>query len=606
MSKGPVKGKIVKRTLKLSSLETRKNRSHHHIASFDDLKVSSTRFYIYEDPSITMSSLVKTFRLMGTEALKEPSRLDHVITDSRAEQDVLSALEMHPLRTMDPNEAAVFIVPTPMSELLSYGCQWEECTWYDEVFGALLNHPIYKRSEGHNHVLISFNWLSFNKRMSSFIPALSRNYRRIENLTVANHYDPFGCLELTEPGTVVQPYTGFNFLFIKEYPVTKSFSIGLGIGNTFELQLPSFQKFQEAKHFLFYHSRGPEAHFAYGSTKYRMAPLAQRVIEVLPPSSIGYEIAKDEWVRDFISSQYCLIIRGDTPHSHALINAVRAGCLPVIVSDYYDVYAPPFKSTLSMQDFAFFILESEFLKNPARELLLLQNLHDDVIQEKLFNLTLVQSILLPDHPKSLFVEAFLKETIAVDRRFVPEVYTRRPIQVREGTSVISGNECTYRYPSTFSESEDDNDGQPIIFTGVISSARNHNRRHVIRGTWAEEYENPMRVFFVVAGRWEDIEQEFFDYGDLLWLDMNEGYRQLTYKTQILFFAVDKHVKKYDFLFKTHDDAYVSLQDLNRIGRVFKPDYWGLCGDGVSCTNPVHQLYSYHLLMYCFYLTCADQ
>jgi hypothetical protein len=81
---------------------------------------------------------------------------------------------------------------------------------------------------------------------------------------------------------------------------------------------------------------------------------------------------------------------------------------------------------------------------------------------------------------------------------------------------------------------------------------------------------------------------------------------LTYKTQILFFAVDKHVKKYDFLFKTHDDAYVSLQDLNRIGRVFKPDYWGLCGDGVSCTNPVRQLNSYHLLMYCFYLTCADQ
>jgi hypothetical protein len=571
--------------------------------SLVDIQDSTTRYYIYDDPAITMSVLVESRRAMGKGGYEAPSKLDHVLTDARAERDVMRALEVHPLRTMDVNEATVFVIPTPMSELLAYGCQWEECTWYDQVFDALLSHPIYQGTGGHRHVLINFNWLSFDMRMSSFIPALSRNFRRIENVTVANHYDPFGCLELTrrimgekqqqqqqqqqQNEHAVEP---FHYLFPIELPVTKSFSIGLGVGNTFAIHPPTFQKFVDSENFLFYHSRGPEAPFAFGSTPYRMAALNDTVIAALPASSIGFDITKDEWMRAFVSSQYCLVVRGDTPHSHAMINAVRAGCIPVVVSDYYEEYAAPFKSTLSMHDFCFILDEQKFLADPTKELLVLKSLPDEVIKAKLLNLTLAQQVVLPDHQHSWFVNAFLKETLAVDERYVPDVYTRVPVQVETDATIISGRRVGYRFPSTFADAalEDGGDSDSdslLLITGIISTASHHNRRHAIRGTWAASSsdDTTRRIFFVVSGPWHEIEREFLEHGDMLWLeDMDEGRQFLTYKTQVFFSAVDTHIALYDYIFMTHDDSYAGLDALQRIAQTRKPDYWGHCAEDVSC------------------------
>ena len=552
----------------------------------DNLKAVSSYFYIYDAPNITQAALVGPLRHMGEKAFREPSRLDHVLEDARAERDVLGALEKHPLRTFNPDEATIFVIPTPMTELLAYGCQWEECTWYDEVFDALLNHPIYKRTQGHNHVLISFNWLSFNKRMISFIPSLSRNYRRIENVTVANHYDPFGCLELTDQlgDSYDETEPGFWALYPEETPVTKSFSVGLGVGKTFEIQRPTYERFLASGNFLFYHTRGPEQPFAFGSNKYRMAPLNQAVIDVLPKSSIGFELDRIEWMRQFVDSKFCLVLRGDTPHSHALLRAVRAGCIPVMVSDSYEQYAGSFKSSIALQDYTFSLDEEEVLHDPAREISKLLDIPGDVIQAKLRNLTIAQSVLLPDHPESLFVEAFLVETTMVDEKLVPEVYTRVPFQAGTATTIISGKKYTYRYPSS-SFASSPKEHYPILVTGVLSTASNRNRRHVIRGTWAKHYRDPMRVFFLVAGPWEDIEEEFIEHGDLLWLDMKEDPSLLTYKTETFFSAVDTHFKNYDYIFKTHDDSYVGVHELDDIIEKYHPDYWGLCHEEVSCTCP---------------------
>lgn len=552
----------------------------------DDLQKLSTRFYIYDDPAITQSSRIHALRHLGKEAYQEPAQLDHVISDTQAERDVLEALKKHPLRTTNPRNATVFVIPTPITELLAYGCQWEECTWYDEAFDALLSHPVYKRTKGHNHVLISFNWLSFNKRMAGFIPSLSRNYRRIENVTVANHYDPFGCLELTEQmqDSYDETETDFAYLFPEELPVTKSFSVGLGGNSAMEIQEATYEKFLDSRNFLFYHSRGPEQPFAYGSTKYRMAPLNETVIDALPQSSIGFDISGEEWNREFSSSKFCLVVRGDTPHSHALLRAVRAGCIPVIVSDAYETYAGTFKSSLSLEDYSIILDEEKVLLDPASEIGTLLDISEDEIKGKLRNLTIAQSIALPDHPGSLFVQAFLKETMAVDQRLVPDIYTRVPYQVGTSIQVISGNEYTYHYPSNSFLSSPEEDG-PTLITGVLSAAWNRNRRQAIRDTWAKHYRNPMRVFFVVAGSWEEIEEEFVEHGDLLWLDAEEDVASVTYKTQMFFAAVDTHFERYDYIFKTHDDAYVGVHEIHDIIREYEPHYWGHCVDEVTLRTP---------------------
>jgi hypothetical protein len=199
----------------------------------EDLQSISSRFYIYDDPTISQSHIVDERRPSGKEAFGEPAEIDHVKADMKGEKLILDALENHPLRTRNPNDAQIFVVPTPMTELLAYGCQWENCTWYDDAFRALSNHPIYKRTQGHRHVIVALSWPSFNKRYSSYFPALSRNYRLIENVTIAHNYDPFGCVKLHEQNK--KKWGDFKKVYPGEMPVTNAFSLGLGFNDPFPI-----------------------------------------------------------------------------------------------------------------------------------------------------------------------------------------------------------------------------------------------------------------------------------------------------------------------------------------------------------------------------------
>merc|ERR1712238_391747 len=206
------------------------------------------------------------------------------------------------------------------------------------------------------------------------------------------------------------------------------------------------------------------------------------------------------------------------------------------------------------------------------QLLPLQELKDDFITSKLRNLALVQAMVLPDHPESLFVEAFLNEAKVADKKSVAKVMGRPSIGMREDLVSISGKAITYRYSSLLYAPPVD-DPQRIIF-GVLSAAHNRNARHMIRSTWAQDQEN---VFFLVAGPWENISTEFFLHGDILWLDIEESYYySLTYKTGLFLHATDKHVEQYSYAFKTDHDSYIVVEKLREALHGNRPDYWGNC------------------------------
>jgi hypothetical protein len=207
-------------------------------------------------------------------------------------------------------------------------------------------------------------------------------------------------------------FRGFDELFREERPVTEyTFCVGLG-GNATHgpLRKPTMENFHGSTLFIFYHTR--RAPSAYDSTKYRHAPLMNVSWSLLPPSSIGHEIPPAQWARDVSDSKFCLVIRGDNPASNSLFTAVKAGCIPVLISDWFLFYAPPFPTTLDLRDFSIVIAEEEFIQNPHAAIESLRHLPDEWIKSKLQALAWAQRVLLMDHPNSLFVPAFLREAMA--------------------------------------------------------------------------------------------------------------------------------------------------------------------------------------------------
>jgi hypothetical protein len=62
-----------------------------------------------------------------------------------------------------------------------------------------------------------------------------------------------------------------------------------------------------------------------------------------------------------------------------------------------------------MHDYCIFIDEEKFIRDPQAELNKLQLLSTAEIKTKVDALAFAQRVILPDHPESLFVPAFLKE-----------------------------------------------------------------------------------------------------------------------------------------------------------------------------------------------------
>ena len=130
------------------------------------------------------------------------------------------------------------------------------------------------------------------------------------------------------------------------------------------------------------------------------------------PSSIGFNTHHSKWLSDFQNSKYCLIVRGDNPTTRSLFTAIRLGCMPLIVSDALPMYQPIFRSLLRYQDFSIVVDEAAFLLQPAATLNnAIKSLPIEERKSKISGLALVQRILVLDHPRPLFVPAFVHETV---------------------------------------------------------------------------------------------------------------------------------------------------------------------------------------------------
>lgn len=347
------------------------------------LRTLPLRYYVYTDWSLRQ----------GRSILKYPD-----------EKYVFDAfLTNNTWRVTDPALADLFIAPTP---LVSYTKKTGEIR---SVMLALTRHRIFKQTMGNRHVVFAldgrfFDGSNFTKNITT--KRFNQKWAPFfQNATIVSGYASITCRKLSDDG---QDHGDWNDLFASIRPMSnQTFSIGLVAGPSLPVIPASYERFERMTYTLFYHTR--TAPSDNGSTPYRWAP-----INVTLPykASIGYEIAPEQWIQQFTSSKFCLVIRGDTPNSHALLRAVKVGCIPVVVCDYYTLFSPTFKTSLNIEEFSFFLDEKDFLENPQQRLASLQDIPETEIRKKIRALQYAQMITCPDHADSLFIPAFLREAHA--------------------------------------------------------------------------------------------------------------------------------------------------------------------------------------------------
>mmetsp|Transcript_2393 Transcript_2393/g.2870 ORF Transcript_2393/g.2870 Transcript_2393/m.2870 type:complete len:335 (+) Transcript_2393:50-1054(+) len=153
---------------------------------------------------------------------------------------------------------------------------------------------------------------------------------------------------------------------------------------------------------------------------------------------------------------------------------------------------------------------------------------------------------------------------------------------------ISCTRIHYRVPKISLNSIIESNEQIVV--GVLSGAGGEgpSKRKSIRSTWAYRRSN---VFFLVAGPWENIKDEYSRHGDLLWIDKDEIYvtetSVLTFKTEsfvnVMYNQIMKKNGAVSYLFKADDDSYVDLHGLYNALLTetweIPLNYWGKCNEG---------------------------
>ena len=382
------------------TLETmRREQLVHELESFNH------RFYVYDDPNVTQ---------VNTPSSIAPLYCRRYCHEAETEIIIHQYLQKHALRVENAAYADLFIAPiSPGRILTSRGLSW------DVPFQSLTSHPLFQKHQGNKHIMVSNALVTYNYENRMNVRPMLKWLPSMVNVTAALAYDPVGIWEAYENGDFKGSDYEHQFSMVRPM-AHHSFSIGIGVANhDFPIVPASMEKYENSTYFLFYRTReGPSV---CNSTPFRHAPVHNLTLTAFPPSSVGFDMSsKEEWLSHFQKSKFCLAIRGDTPHSHALLRSVRAGCIPVVISDDWPAFATTLKSSLTIEDYSIIIQEDDFIANPQGTLLKLTELQRPFIENKIANLALAQQVLLPDHPNSLFVESFLKEALVAMEKTSPE------------------------------------------------------------------------------------------------------------------------------------------------------------------------------------------
>ena len=350
-------------------------------------------YYLYDDINITMNDWF--------------SHLDNVQYD--LDQKLYNLLKDHRNRTQNPNEAKLFILGAPFrksyfNDKINHKENVRRC------FEKLFKNKYFNRLKGVDHLFLGAHWnfCAWAEMRNDIIDP--KYWLRLENM-ISTRYEYYRMSKwenmLKSHPKLAIPRSMFSFNWES---TKKSIIVPYGKWKDYITLIESnYEEWKNRKYFIFYHTRKWGS--MHGGTLLRHLPIKNKKLFVddSHPGSIGFDLPQNEWLSRFKNSKFGLVIRGDTYGSHSFINCISFGCIPVIISDLFNLVSMPFNNMIKLSDFCVEIKEKDYLDNPSIVLDRLNRLSELEIQNKIEKMREVRPMLLYHHPRCKIVDLVLNE-----------------------------------------------------------------------------------------------------------------------------------------------------------------------------------------------------
>jgi len=320
---------------------------------------------------------------------------------ARGEIRWIEALERHPQRTRDPCEADFFVVPIPVGAVLF----WGQSQVLREAFQTLFDSALFQQyPERHVAAFATtervFGW--------DFWGMSDEEMKKFKSAMIVRDSDGGAVKEWPNAGTCSPSKDRSNKYF------SHVFSLGYGgegSNPSNAYSTVTSESWNKKQFWYFYHTRNEPS--VCNSTHRQVFFKDSTQLEMFEhqPFSIGFDLKPDKWLERFVDSKFCLVIRGDQPGSRSLNRAIRAGCMPLVVSDVLPNFQSLYPKSLQYNNFAVMVQEEDFLEDPIGSLDKAIMLSKPKMEEKLMGLRLMQRIVSADQSDSLFVPAFAREVV---------------------------------------------------------------------------------------------------------------------------------------------------------------------------------------------------
>ncbi|CAM9459711.1 unnamed protein product [Choristocarpus tenellus] len=321
----------------------------------------------------------------------------------------LEALRKHSWRTMEPEDAEVFVLLFDVDESKMAGmCRGE--SHHDRTENAVqtvISSPWYQRNNGRDHFWPLGHWHILYKE-HKYYPQSLRNV--IVNMTVGRYST------WQQSTQDVSYWMGDGKLEVErgrpwwrnkdEWRCTVLVSVRAR-EDTYKHDL-SYEE---------WHARGISVYFRgkEGSCTDSAGAATSRAkvfdLNVLPNTSIhkNHAATHEEYVREIQDAQFCLVMECDDPQTSRYTDALAAGCMPLVVDSGFRLSAAPFNRWINFDKIMITVPSNMWNQDPTGAVHYIYTLPESRMRPLYNNMIKARKYLLWEHPHSMVATQGLAE-----------------------------------------------------------------------------------------------------------------------------------------------------------------------------------------------------